>query len=105
MVRFLQGFCSGLFSSVVPLIVRENSPVEMGSITGSLPNLVIIFGLFFAYFFSFLLGWMSGNMSGESTWQIIFLFPLVVLALHTYLMWRVYPYETPKYLAHNGRIS
>jgi len=30
---------------------------------------------------------------------------LVVLAINGYLIWRVYPYETPKYLAQNGQIS
>ena len=104
-VRLLQGFCSGLFSSVVPVIARQNSPIEMSSIIGSLPNLVIIFGLFFVYFFSFVLGSITGDMTGSSTWKIIFLFPLFFLAIHSYLMWKVYPYQTPKYLAQTNQVS
>jgi hypothetical protein len=77
----------------------------MSSIIGSFPNLVIILGLFFVYFFSFVLGSISGDMTGGSTWKIIFLFPILVLAVHSYFMWKVYPYETPKYLAQTNQIS
>jgi hypothetical protein len=71
----------------------------MASITGCCPNLFIIFGLFFAYIFSFILGLISFDMTGASTWQIIFLFPIVFIGAQTYFLYKVYPFETPKYLA------
>lgn len=71
----------------------------MASITGCCPNLFIIFGIFFVYIFSFVLGLISFDMTGTSTWEIIFLFPIVFISAQTYLLYKVFPFETPKYLA------
>ncbi|MBP9839155.1 MAG: hypothetical protein KBC84_10650 [Proteobacteria bacterium] len=64
----------------------------MASITGALPNLLIILGLFFTYFFSFVLGLISGDFTGASTWKIIFLTPIILMALQSFIIWKYYPY-------------
>jgi MFS family permease len=102
-VRFLQGVTCGLFSAVIPMIVKEASPHDMGSITGSFTNLSIIFGLFFVYMFGYLLKLASGDPSGGATWQVLFLFPVLTVALQSIILVKVFPYETPKYLAHNNK--
>ena len=71
----------------------------MATLTGALTNLSFFFGYFFAYTFGYLLNVFSGDMTGASTWKILFLFPAVLIAVQTLLLWKVFPYETPKYLA------
>jgi MFS family permease len=91
-VRFLQGACCGLFSAVIPMIIREVSPHEISSITGLFANAFIIVGIFFLYLFGYLLGVVTGNPSGSETWIIIFLFPIVVILLQYLLLTKVYPF-------------
>jgi F0F1-type ATP synthase assembly protein I len=75
----------------------------MSSITGSCPNLFIICGLVLSYLVGLVLGVVTSDMSGASTWQIIFLLPIIFILTQTYLLSKVFPYETPKYLAQNNR--
>jgi len=75
----------------------------MSSITGSCPNLFIICGLVLSYLFAFVLGIITSDMTGASSWQIIFLLPILLIVLQTHLLWKVFPYETPKYLAQNDQ--
>lgn len=75
----------------------------MTSITGSLPNLFIILGVFWVYFFGFILGLLTSDTTGAKYWKCVFLFPAVIMAIESVLIYFKYPYETPKYLAENGR--
>jgi MFS family permease len=63
-VRFLQGAVCGLFSAVVPTIIKEISPHDISSITGSFANASIIAGLFFLYLFGYLLKLVTGDSTG-----------------------------------------
>lgn len=75
----------------------------MANITGGFSNLFIIVGLFFLYLFGFVLGVATGDQIGYAYWKIVFLFPILPQLLQIYLLLTTFPYETPKYLAHNGK--
>lgn len=90
-------------NAVAPMLIKEISPMEMATLTGALTNLSFFFGYFMTYTFGYLLNVISGDMTGASTWQILFLFPIVIIALQTILIWKVFPYESPKYLAEKQR--
>jgi len=50
-----------------------------------------------------LLGLLADDTTGAQYWRCIFLFPAVLMAIETALIYFKYPYETPKYLAQNHR--
>lgn len=89
----------------MPTIIKEISPHDISSITGSFANAAIITGLFFLYLFSYLLKLATGDPTGGSSWKVLFLFPVVTFALQTLILIRVFPFETPKYLAHNNKTA
>ena len=59
-VRLFQGATAGLFASIIPMVAKEVTPHPMVSLTGALPNLLIIFGLFSLYTYGFILGQIFG---------------------------------------------
>ena len=64
LVRLLQGITCGVISSVIPSIIKENSPSEILSITGTFSNLFIIAGLVYLYVFSYILVLITGDITG-----------------------------------------
>ena len=89
-VRLLQGVVCGVFSAIIPLIIRENSPPEMTNLTGAFANLFIITGLFLLYLIGFLLGVFTLDFSGASFWKTIFLLPIFGVVVQTILLIRFY---------------
>jgi MFS family permease len=53
--RLMQGFCVGVFSSLVPLMVKEFSPLELSGSFGGLMAPSIGLGFFSAYLLSYVL--------------------------------------------------
>jgi MFS family permease len=45
--RVVQGGCAGAFSSIVPLIIKEISPLEISGMMGNFPQMGLGFGVFF----------------------------------------------------------
>jgi MFS family permease len=104
-VRFLQGTVCGLFGAVVPMLIKEISPHDIASISGSFANAAIIAGLFFLYLFGYLLKLATGDPTGGESWRVLFLFPILLIAMQTLILLRVFPFQTPKYLAHNNKTA
>ena len=98
--RMVQGFCTGLFSAVVPVMVKEYSPISLSGHLGMVKNIVIscgyVFGFTLALIFSFFL---------EPTvyWFYVFAFPIVIVAFQQLLLMCIFTSETPKYLIASGR--
>lgn len=96
--RLLQGVCAGFFSSIAPLVMKELSPNEISGTLTSFNQIFIAFGVFFAFVFALIMTVTFNDPLGESTWWIIFGFPLGIVTLQSFLLICVFPYETPKYL-------
>lgn len=62
-------------------------------------------GLFILYLIGYVLGSLWGDLSGALTWKMVFLFPIIPIAIQTALLTYIYPFETPKYLAHHNRLQ
>ena len=105
LVRFLQGAFSASINSIAPLVIKQNSPPQMLTLTGACTNFFMIFGIFFSYLFGFLLGVITGDPTGQSFRQIVFLFPAVPLVAQLWLMIKHFPYQTVKYLAQQNRVE
>lgn len=102
-VRFLQGVAAGLFSTIVPLVNKEFSPAETTNFMGIFCNLLIVVGIFFAYFFKLILSFITFDSTGASYWKTIYALPILVILIQTFVYVTYYPFETPKYLALNGK--
>lgn len=46
--RFMQGMCTGFYSAIAPLIIKEFSPTEIAGTLGTFNQLLVGFGVFFA---------------------------------------------------------
>jgi MFS family permease len=51
--RFAYGISIGLNSALVPLYIREMSPVELSGRTGAVAMVMIFFGILVSYLFGF----------------------------------------------------
>lgn len=54
-LRVCQGMCAGLFSAIVPLLIKETTPFELSGVFGAFQQLFITIGIFTACFLSFIL--------------------------------------------------
>ena len=97
----MQGFCSGIFSSITPVMVKEYSPIEISGSLGTLQNILILVGVFSSFLFSFF--FEAGGMKPAHYWFYGFAFPLLQILLQQLLFAFVYTSETPKYLLVKGR--
>lgn len=104
-LRVCQGMCAGLFSAIVPLLIKETTPFELSGVFGAFQQLFITIGIFTACFLSFILSQIYNDPTGSNYWKLIFGFPLLVLTFQTLVLHFVFPYETPKYLVDNNRES
>ena len=98
--RFVQGVSSGIFSVIVPKFINEVSPVFMSGSFGAIYQFMVTLGLFAA----FLIGLgskehpSSKKFFEEEYWRIMFAIPIFVALVQMILLWKAYPYETPKFL-------
>ena len=102
LIRVLQGGCAGIFSAMVPLLVKETAPFELLGVLGVCQQLFIVIGIFVACIFSFLLQVISGDPTGYNFWPWVFALPIVVLAGQLFLLYTFFDFEPPKYLVAQG---
>jgi len=95
----------GTYTVIVPLIIKEISPVEISGTLGTYNQLAICSGGTFACFFAYALKKATGDESGRDFWHILYAFPELILAFQTVVLLFAFPYETPRYLLSVGRDS
>ena len=95
--RLFQGICVGFFTSMVPLIINEISPLELTGAVGTYTQLNILLGVFFGCISPYILLKITGDSSGWAYWYLVFGLPQVVILIQAIVLLFVYPYETPKY--------
>lgn len=64
-LRVVQGICVGAYSSIMPLIIKEISPLEISGMMGNFSQLNLTIGVLFGQFLSFILKKWTGDESGE----------------------------------------
>jgi MFS family permease len=98
LLRLVQGICAGVFSALVPLIIKELAPLELAGVFGVFNQLFITLGIFSCCFLTFLLGLWQQDESGRRFWEIVFAGSLVTVGLQTLMLHTVFKMETPQYL-------
>lgn len=96
-MRIIQGACIGLYTSIVPIVIAEISPIEIMGTTGAFTQIFCSVGTTFAYLFYYILSITMKPENLSSIWYYVFGFPLITLVLQTLILLFVFPYETPKY--------
>ena len=54
-MRIIQGVCIGLYSSIVPMYIKEMSPINLAGTFGAFVQVFMAIGTFFAFFFTYLM--------------------------------------------------
>jgi MFS family permease len=85
--RFFQGACIGLYSAIIPLLIKEYSPVEISGTFGALNQTFIAFGVFFAFAFQLILVQINSELEH---WRIIYGFTLITIVIQTLLLLFIY---------------
>lgn len=83
LLRLIQGMCAGIFSAIVPLMIKELAPFELSGVFGVFHQLFITIGIFTCCILTFILGVVTDDLSGESYWHLVFGFPLISLTVQT----------------------
>ena len=92
LIRFGQGMCAGIFSAIVPLIIKEITPFELSGFFGVFQQIFITVGIFMACFISFILSLITGDQTGLAYWKWLFGFPLLTILLQTALLLTYYDF-------------
>lgn len=98
--RIIQGACTGVYSSLVPLVVKEYSPIMLSGPMGALQNNLITIGFLFGFLVSYL---FSFSLEPHVYYIYSFCFPILVILLQQFLLMTVFTSETPKYLLAVGK--
>jgi len=101
--RMFQGFCTGLLSSIAPLMMKELAPTEISGTLTSCHQIFITCGATFGFVFSLMLSFIMNDTTGEKKWWIVFGFSLIILVAQSWLLVFKFNFETPKYLLLNNR--
>lgn len=82
----------GALGSIIPMMIKEISPIEISGALGSFSSLNISIGVFMGCLVSYILIKITGDVSGYSYWFIIFGIPQAVVFIQTLLILFVFPY-------------
>ena len=93
--RFLVGFATGFNSTLVPLYVKETSPVAITGTTGCINGVMIFVGVVVAYLLG--LGFSDPATNGDYYWRFVFLFPIITCLMRIFFLKLVFVYESPLY--------
>ncbi|KEP63836.1 UNVERIFIED_CONTAM: facilitative glucose transporter GT1 [Hammondia hammondi] len=103
--RLVVGVSVGMFTVCVPMYLSEVTPDDRRGYFGTFHQLFITLGIFFGT----LLGLAFGNAPAgdevyevttfqQAWWRIMLGLPAVVSLLAIWLLWFVFPFETPQYM-------
>lgn len=96
-MRILQGACVGLYTSIVPIVIAEISPIEIMGTTGAFTQIFCSIGTTVAYLFYYLLSIGMEPQNLDTIWYYVWGLPLITVVIQTVILLFVFPYETPKY--------
>jgi SP family facilitated glucose transporter-like MFS transporter 1 len=101
----------GLNSTLVPLYIKEYTPVQMRGSVGSLNQILLNVGLFTAftlglYFkFSYSSGLPSDHESDSSFWRVILLIPIATSLIRTFVLLKYFKLNPATYYMGEGNIE
>lgn len=90
--RISQGICIGVYSSIIPLYLREISPIHLSGTLCSFNQVLLAFGSFFGFFFTFILSSICKDPLHYNIWIYVFALPTLIAMTQTILLIFVYPY-------------
>ena len=98
------GFAIGINSSIIPLYLKEISPLELSGFNGSLHPIFINIGLVMSYTLSLKLPELTdSNFLTSNWWRVMFAIPIIPAIIRIVSFLKFYKSDTPNYLVQNGR--
>ena len=106
--RFLSGFIVGINTSLIPIYVREFSPVEISGKTGSLQELLMKIGIFISYIIgnAFLptSATISHDYNDNKTWKYVLGVAMIPVVIRFFIFLFKYNTEVPSILARRNEL-
>lgn len=93
LARFIIGVCVGLNSSLVPLYIKEYTPLTLIGTMGSMNQFTINFGILVA----FLMGLGYSNDSTSNYWRVVFLLPVITNIIRIVVLLTIFKDDPPSY--------
>ncbi|CAG9316879.1 unnamed protein product [Blepharisma stoltei] len=97
--HFICGLNSGISSFLVPLYIRELTPIETYNSLAAMNQVMITLGILISY----CLGTLACQTHSAFTNALAFSFPIAISLLHLFLMYWKFDNETPTYLWMSNR--
>jgi len=91
--RFFMGIATGLNSALVPLYIKEISPISISGSMGSFNQFMINVGITISYLWG--LGFDNSGTPSSTYWRVVFGFPIATCLLRIILLVTIYSRETP----------
>jgi MFS family permease len=102
--RFVSGIVVGVNSTLVPIYVKEMSPISVSGLTGSMTQVFINVGLISSQLMG--LGFMDNSVSpSDFYWRIVIILPALPSLLRILLFLTIFNYDTPYYYIQHNRVS
>ena len=95
--RFMCGMCTGVFTSICPIYIKELAPLEIAGKVGVLAQVGVSVGRVVGLIVSLPYVSEVASENPPVLWWIPFAFPVLFLVLQLLLLTFVYTWETPKY--------
>ena len=95
--RAFYGICTGLFSTVWNIFVREITPNANAGFTGGINQFMITFGIMIASIFGVIVGKQANELSYGIVWRFLMGFPVFVSIAQVALLLFIFKSESPLY--------
>ena len=103
-LRFLQGLCVGLYSTIVPSIINDFCPSKITNRVRAINYSLFSLGLTIVYALAYRVSDIYIRKSDAGVaWTVINGFPLLIVAIQTLILEFMFPYESTEFLMKNGR--
>lgn len=94
-LRFAQGLCIGLYSMVVPSIIKDLCPPTIVERVRAVNYSLFALGLIIAYTLAYKVSSVyNGTNEGGVAWNVVCFFPLAMIAIQTLLLEFMFPFES-----------
>ena len=101
--RFLMGIAVGGYTTTVPLIISEISPITLLGMLSSFIQIQANLGSTIAFIFAFAAPYSDdSDMKTNGNWRLIFAIPAIFSIIQLILFLVIFRYDTPKYYKIKG---
>ncbi|KAL4472326.1 hypothetical protein ABPG72_002809 [Tetrahymena utriculariae] len=96
--RFICGFCIGTNTAIIPIYIKDFSPIEISGRAGAVNQIILTFGVFCSYLIALVLPLPANTKDGYSDggpWRIVLGLPMIAPVIRLIILLFIFRLETP----------